>query len=598
MEIAKDDAKQTAASATQSWEVGSIETAETVISLDSDCDDEIPTFFGRHSWEGVIAGELEESEEEEAGEDEQSAVVADELPPRFKQSAVADELPPRFKQRYGCRKGVDGTMNRRDIDEAFKIATLQRWDVLVAENTVKGKLKHGTFTQLAEWVHKQSNGRYKVCNRHQLDAWRVRKDHLKVSKKRFRCAGGGRKVQVEAGEARMLGFVRGLRFANSRVTVLMLLEESAVVFGTKRSQGWASKFMARNKLRVRTAKRASIKTDAEVSDALNRFYNLISGVLAANICKVVVNFDEVPMSLSGSMGRNFRGIVEESGKHSTTSFDAADTKRMSTVILGAAVEISTWLSFPLTPFILLKGRPKQQRVLDERYHPQVRVAWTDCGVINLRFMREYVRYLRSEINKFQNGAICMLVLDSARSHISPSIIDCFQQNGFVPVCVPGGCTPLVQFVDTDVAACYRAHHTKLYFAETPTARKRSSKMKRHLFAALVAEAWSETLHATDVAAAFDRLGYFDPNFAAPRTKEPFVFVPDGAAPTNVQALIDAAVAKGEADAVALVAQPAASAPPLATAKKKIGRPKYPPLPANYGGSLNNFVFRIPKLDGQ
>lgn len=59
--------------------------------------------------------------------------------------------------------------SRRDPDFCFKARIVDRWKVLVAENTgANGKLKHGTLTKLAKYADDISSGQFKVCNQTQV----------------------------------------------------------------------------------------------------------------------------------------------------------------------------------------------------------------------------------------------------------------------------------------------------------------------------------------------------------------------------------------------------------------------------------------------
>jgi hypothetical protein len=307
--------------------------------------------------------------------------------------------------------------------------------------------------------------------------------------------------------------------------------------------------------------------------------------------EAVLNFDEVPMSLSGSLGR-LRTVTHISDKDVRGNFDAGVFKRSCTVICTAGCRRvnGEWVAFSVKPIILLKGEPQQARVLAETYDNRVVVAWTKKGVITTTSMLTViVPHLRASLD-FINVGRCLVILDSAKSHVTPSVVTAMWGKSLPAAVIPAGCTSWLQWVDTHCAAVYRSKHTEAFrpFAQS----KMTAAVKRRLVARLVADSFPAVLR--DIAADFETLGYTDPSKAKLRNIE-YNFNPP--ALTNEQLeqdknrMNERIIAAQEEGAAAAVARPPA---PAAAGKKAVARPIRPALPVNPAQDLRRWFAPKPK----
>lgn len=329
-------------------------------------------------------------------------------------------------------------------------------------------------------------------------------------------------------------------------------------------------------------------TAAQVAEKAQNFHEMVYRCLP--MVEAVLNFDEVPMSLSGSMGR-LRTVTHISDKDVRGNFDAGVFKRSCTVICAAGCRRvnGEWVAFSVKPIVLLKGEPQQARVLGETYDNRVVVTWTKKGVITTTSMLTVVvPHLRASLD-FVNVGRCLVILDSAKSHVTPSVVTAMWGKSLPAAVIPAGCTSWLQWVDTHCAAVYRSKHTENFrpFAQS----KMTAAVKRRLVARLVADSFPAVLG--NLPREFETLGYTDPSKAKIRNIE-YTFQTPVLTEQEVQhdkLRMEQRIAAAQAEGADAVAQPPA---PAATAKKAVARPIRPALPVNPAQDLRRWFAPKPK----
>ena len=283
------------------------------------------------------------------------------------------------------------------------------------------------------------------------------------------------------------------------------------------SVGWVQKFMRRRRLRVKIVTKRNDLTEAEVCEKAQKWHCHIYRCLRSVV--IVLNFDEMPMSVCGSMGK-LRTVDRIASLEVRVNWDPADQKRMATVIVIGAVILDggVWKPLKIDPILLLKGEPKTDSVRNEKYHPGVCVLWTPKGVINQKTMVDGVA---PHLKKFIGDNVTLCLMDAATSHISKSSVQELHRLGMYTSIVPARCTSYLQWVDTDVAAPLRQLHLAKY-APMAAAKKTSSE-KRKILAKIIALIVPQATR--DVVAQFERLGYTDPLKATIKSYPNYKFNP-------------------------------------------------------------------------
>ena len=346
------------------------------------------------------------------------------------------------------------------------------------------------------------------------------------------------------------------------------------------SSGYIDKFMRRSRLKVKTVKKQTAFTEVEIAEKAQKFHSHIFRLLPH--VGGVLNFDEIPASLSGRMGMK-KGVFAQNDQDCRATFDGNDNKRFATVIAFGACKRTDvgWQRVEIQPIILLKGEPKQERVRNEKYDERVVVWWTPKGVINSATMINVADHVAKTTS--QHGPKpWLIILDSARSHLTKTTLDKFYKKGCAVSVIPAGCTSWLQYIDTDVASVYRALHSRSYVPHE--GRKKTSATKRMLLSTMVAESVPPSVY--EVVSAFTRLGYLGPQLAECRIRNiAYQFV--SPILTNNDTQVDADKLKRRIEEAAAEGQRAPPiAPPIAP---KLGRrkkpvpidPRQPTLPASF-----------------
>ena len=222
-----------------------------------------------------------------------------------------------------------------------------------------------------------------------------------------------------------------------------------------------------NRLAVRSVKKFTMKIEDEIEDAAQKLNSYMFRLLGTKRITFVLNFDEVPLSVSGRMGK-IKTIASIDDKYVRVSFDPNDNKRCGNGILGVGVFFNASLAackvFQIPPYILFKGEPKTAAILAEQQ---------------------------------------------------------FECCDFLPGFIPAGFTAWLQFVDTDVACTYRKHHGDIYDVGP---EPKTAKQKRAFLARAAMQAWSTTMSGVNVANSFANLGYLDLCIASLRCAPKYKFI--------------------------------------------------------------------------
>ena len=352
---------------------------------------------------------------------------------------------------------------------------------------------------------------------------------------------------------------------------------------TSVSRNWVDRFMARVKFTSKNAKRRTPLTDEQLTAKASSFHTYIY----RNISNVdgVMNIDEIPTSLSGNMTGKVRTVTQVTDSDVRVGVDSNAFKRCATIIAGAVCKRwdgnegeVTWTSHPLKPIIILKGDPKQRRLLEEQYDPGALVLWSKCGVVSGKLMKEHVLpHLRREATALGMQRV-LLIMDSASSHLTAEVTNSAWGASLPVAIIPAGCTSYLQWVDTHFASKLKHAHFKTYMMWNN--RVLTASMKRQLLVRLVVHSYTTTLG--DVTEDFRRLGYTSPASAEIRGTE-YKFTPQVQSPEEAASDTERMLSRIRDSASTETVAP--SPAPV----RPVGRPpnRLQP-PVGYGGDIRTF----------
>ena len=330
-------------------------------------------------------------------------------------------------------------------------------------------------------------------------------------------------------DAHCIGFVQGKRETGAQVTVNTILQaannylrSSATLqhdlgqssITTKYVRNW----MKRCHFKLKAVKKRSKLTEEEVYKKTQSLLVHVFRVLPW--VDMVMNFDEVPMSLSGSMSGNIKTVTGVEDTAVKCNICPGDFKRCATLIIFVAVvrDGDGWKEVVCEPILLLKGEPKSENLQNEKYCKGIRVAWTKKGVITSTAMADVVI---PHTKAIANGRRALCIMDAASSHNTAAMVNSFAAHDIHCSVIPAGLTSWMQWVDTHGAARYRSLHFEQYrpFAGIP----KSAGNKRQLLAKICAK--TAPMIQDNVVNQFLSLGYTNPAACRLRDHLEFRFVP-------------------------------------------------------------------------
>jgi hypothetical protein len=124
------------------------------------------------------------------------------------------------------------------------------------------------------------------------------------------------------------------------------------------------------------------------------------------------------------------------------------------------------------------------------------------------------KYVVPHIMRF-NPKSSVLVLDSATSHTTESVVRSAHDAGLTTLTIPGKCTPVLQACDVYNFAAYRQTHNKFVSEAAsvrgcPAFQNLTASDKRALMSSIVAESAMYVWSRLDVQDVFSKLGYLRP----------------------------------------------------------------------------------------
>lgn len=485
-------------------------------------------------------------------------------------------MDTRLKQ----RTNIYGKRTRKDPSLGYKSSVRMEWERLKTSITtpITPKIQKHLLTQLRAFAYEKDPGKI-IHHVDQVERWPLQSNRGTGSRHRSSRKSDPRRLSYL--DNLLVGYIRGRRATNAVVSRAELLTEANKFLKDEAvrskcagkacvKEGYVQKMMQRNSFKVKAVKKRTELTNEQVKERAQKFHTMIFRCLKH--VTAVLNFDEVPGSLAGVMGK-LKTVAETSDIDVKVYVNPSAFKRCCTVIaIGCVVravdddddEVS-WRQISVKPIVLLKGEPTSAAMLNEVYDPRVIVTWTKKGVITAECMLKIVIPSIREQLSTAGVERCLTILDCATSHLSVPVVNACWAAKMPTAVVPANATSWLQWVDTHFAACYRVYHRDAFLPYATT--KMTASQKRRLLVRIVADAhaWA----CRNVVDNFVTLGYTNPETATVRGVPGYRFEPppdvdDAADSAKMQQRIDAAVAQHEA------ARPEAPAnrPPA----KKLGRP--------------------------
>ena len=183
-----------------------------------------------------------------------------------------------------------------------------KWKKLAKKLRGEGK----TFTEVQQKVYEQSCGKAFISTRHQLTAW--------CAKDYERGTGCGSRVRAKkpqnALSTQLLAWFKAQRDNRVTVSITMLKRKAASLNagGVDLPRWFISRWRVQNCVVMRSIQRRTTKSPEQLRALIQSFHSYVYGARLARRIGIFVNFDEIPMSFSGSMHGGetleFRGTTD------------------------------------------------------------------------------------------------------------------------------------------------------------------------------------------------------------------------------------------------------------------------------------------------
>lgn len=346
--------------------------------------------------------------------------------------------------------------------------------------------------QLAQWIKNQVTRQRVSTNR--------------PCKKRLREEGGGRRGKYKKLGSELLSWFIGERMAEKIVRKADLKAQSEILFKAIVEEGelssrWIEKWRMKHDIVLRAIKRKTVLTpDARIKFA-QKFHQFIA---LWTQCNCVVNLDEIPVSLCGSMGTCQKTYELRGVEDVICRADSNFTKRAATFLPVACWDFKNDCAIDIPPILIHKTAIKKIPV--SASHGLVNIN-NASGVVDGDLMADVVMpHVLSHIKSTKS----LIVLDSARSHLTKRVLSTIRDAGQVPIVVPPGMTMFLQFIDVDYASKLKRAHFDLFrneFGDTPTL---TASDARTALAYLLSKSHAKVMQETDLKQSFISLGYINP----------------------------------------------------------------------------------------
>lgn len=327
------------------------------------------------------------------------------------------------------------------------------------------------------------------------------------TRKRKRADGGGRKPAFGDAEERAARAIRELRdkkesVPKGRCKQILQDEIRKEEKGTTTlvSEKLYSGFLKRQKLSEKKVTRRSTKTVEERRSFAARFFRYIHSLHALWPDLVVVNYDESPITPLGRSVERVVGPVGEQPDVTLPCVTSQDTHRMASAVMGVSS------CNPQPPQVLLIKKSNPPKPAERALYPKdLVVTSNDTGISNTDF---FCNTFVPLMNDYLPEKKKLLILDSAKSHISRLSLSTLRRNGHLVAIIPGGLTSDLQFMDVFYFGLFKKHFDTMGAKWFEKATKKMTAAERRVNVALwLAEAHKQTLQTLDIPRLMQKIGY-------------------------------------------------------------------------------------------
>ena len=206
------------------------------------------------------------------------------------------------------------------------------------------------FSKLQRELYLTTRGRVFLSGRSQLQSWKRQTENSSRGdgcRKRLR----GENVGEDDVGSELYRWFSSLRAQNLRVSVATTKLKARTLKGESVTRKWFSKWKKRHSIVLRSVQRRTTKTHEQIVACIQGFHQFLYSIRLSRCIAIIINFDEIPFSFSGSMNSNST-LSERGTTNVMVSEDPNWDRRCCSFIASVAV-INEELGILLCQYVVL-----------------------------------------------------------------------------------------------------------------------------------------------------------------------------------------------------------------------------------------------------
>lgn len=306
----------------------------------------------------------------------------------------------------------------------------------------------------AEQIGNRAAGREFEIDERCVRRWRAEKKELEKMPQQKRARRSGT-VRWPALEQDLLLWIKeqrkkGLSISTTKIRLqAKLMARTKNIDDFKGGPCWCNRFMKRSKISVRTKTTVGQELPLDWKKKKDDFLKYVRDIIAEKKLQLpqIINMDETPLTFDCPPNRT----VDEVGAKTITILTTGHEKMSFTCVLACSAN-----GDKLKPLLIFK----RKTIPKGKYPSDIVVCANESGWMCEDIMFQWIE----KVWQHRKGSFFdkkgLLILDSLRSHLLPSVKDRLKKLSSEFAAIPGGLTKILQPLDLTVNKCFKAEIRK------------------------------------------------------------------------------------------------------------------------------------------
>lgn len=351
----------------------------------------------------------------------------------------------------------------------------------------------------AEQIGNRAAGREFEIDERCVRRWRAEKKELEKMPQQKRARRSGT-VRWPALEQDLLLWIKeqrkkGLSISTTKIRLqAKLMARTKNIDDFKGGPNWCYRFMKRNKISVRTRTTVGQELPSDWQKKKDDFLKYVMDIIAEKKLQLpqIINMDETPLTFDCPSNRT----VDEIGTKTISILTTGHEKMSFTCVLACSAN-----GDKLKPLLIFKRKTLPKG----KFPSDVVVCANESGWMCEDMMFQWIE----KVWQHRKGSFFdrkgLLILDSLRCHLLPSVKNRLKKLSTEFAAIPGGLTRILQPLDLTVNKCFKAEIRKQWehwMSEGLHSFTKSGKLRRASYedvAQWVDAAWKAVKKSTIIA---------------------------------------------------------------------------------------------------